>query len=112
LYWAGPDYMPLIELTATRFPFVGEIPNSLNPFWQKELDFLKTKCLSYRCDKRKHYLTFTEKEVREIQLYRTLPHEVGHWVDYKLDLENLPHRQQEERANAYAEKWRRNEQII
>lgn len=101
-YYGAPGFMPLITIEAQPCPLILKIKNSLNPFWQKETDFLKTQCKDWKSNKREHILKFDQKEIRQVQLYRTLPHEIGHWVDYKLGLDNLPPRQKEERANKYA----------
>ncbi len=101
-YFGGPDFCPIIELDSHPCPLVLNMPNSLLPFWQIELDVLKTECKEYKPGKRHHTLTFDAAALRKVQLFRTLPHEVGHWVDYKSGLSELPCRQKEERANSYA----------
>lgn len=56
---------------------------SLTPDKAKELDRLKEDGYNI-VNNRKHYVIgFSLESVRATQLYRTLLHEIGHWVDWK-----------------------------
>jgi hypothetical protein len=48
-----------------------------------ELERLRDDGHPIRTDKRYHYIDITLETVRATQLYRTLFHEVGHWVDFR-----------------------------
>jgi hypothetical protein len=55
---------------------------SLGPEVSAELDRLRADGHLIRPDRRGYVLEMTLEGARSTQLYRTLPHEVGHWVDY------------------------------
>ncbi len=52
-----------------------------------ELERLREDGHSIRTDKRYHHIDNTLESVRATQLYRTIFHEVGHWVDYQQSVE-------------------------
>jgi hypothetical protein len=56
---------------------------SMAPETALELERLRSDGHLIRTDKRYHYIDITLESVRATQLYRTLFHEVGHWVDYQ-----------------------------
>lgn len=55
---------------------------SLTPFELKELERLKTDGHEIRNVRRGYEIHTTPDSVRSTQLFRTLPHEIGHSVDY------------------------------
>lgn len=54
----------------------------LSPFGQKELEALRQDGHDIEKDKRGFKIQTTPNTVRNTQLFRTLPHEIGHLVDY------------------------------
>jgi hypothetical protein len=111
-YYAAPNFQPLIIIEAQQCPVLLTMKNSLSLDDQKELDFLREECNKYKTTKRSHLFYFEQAGIRRVQLFRTLPHEIGHWVDFKADLDHLPHNEKEARADRYAkqaglkEKWK------
>jgi len=73
---------PLVTLEAQEIgrPFVW--PKSLRPDGQRELDRMREDGHSIEDDGRRYRITPSIESVRNTQLMRTLPHEIGHWVDY------------------------------
>ena len=55
---------------------------SLSPDSAKELERLKEDGHRITRKGRKHIIECDEHSIRNTQLYRTIIHEVGHWVDY------------------------------
>lgn len=55
---------------------------SLTPDRARELDRLRGDGHFIETDKRHHIIKPTLETIRNTQLYRTLPHEIGHYVDY------------------------------
>lgn len=104
-YYAGPNFSPIIIINAQKIPFVYKSNLEVIPFWKDELEFLKKNCESYTLTKRKHILVFQKEHIKQIQLYRTVPHEIGHWVDFKMGMEDLPFEEKERRANQYAYRY-------
>ncbi len=56
--------------------------NKLTPFYKKELQALDSDGHEIECVKRGYKIKTTPNSVRRTQLFRTLPHEIGHAVDY------------------------------
>lgn len=84
LYWTEMEKYsgPAIHLEA-------QVPNStlkwsksLSPDHAIELDRLREDGHRIETDRRNHYITSSFDAIRTTQLYRTLPHEIGHYVDY------------------------------
>ncbi len=73
---------PAIYLSASRFPLQARWSRRLSVDEQAELARLRPDATQVESDSRHHHLTFELEGVRRVQLYRTLLHEVGHWVDY------------------------------
>lgn len=77
------DYLgPAVILEAYTKDVPFRWPRRLGPDWQAEINRLRSDghCVE---ETRRHYqFTPTLDEVRATQLYRTLPHEIGHWVDW------------------------------
>lgn len=98
---------------------------SLSPFYQNELNALKKDGHRIENEKRGYSINTNLESVRNTQLFRTLPHEIGHAVDYLnnsvLPSENAssegesnymsnvfsskPSRDKEEYANRYAREF-------
>jgi len=76
--YSGPGvYLEAVE--------VGEVikwGNKLTPFRKKELKLLHSDGHSIERVKRGYNIHTTPETVRNTQLFRTLPHEIGHAVDY------------------------------
>lgn len=60
---------------------------SLSPDYNLELERLRRDGHKIETDKRRHLIHSTVDSVRNTQLYRTLPHEIGHYVDYLTKVE-------------------------
>ncbi len=125
LYWAEyqREYGPTIILEAQPLNLTSLWNRKLSPPGQQELERLKSDGHIVTSDKRSHYIQSTPAAIRNTQLFRTLPHEVGHYVDYlekviipseenheqEGGLNELyharPSREKEDYANAYAEKF-------
>ena len=70
---------------------------SLNPQLAHELERLRNDGHRVQKDKRQYIIHSTLDSVRNTQLYRTLPHEIGHYVDYLTKVENP--------GRDYPERW-------
>lgn len=93
IYYAciGPYEGRCINLEAFKLDDVIEWPRKLSIADQAELARLKTDGHLYEATPRTHRFTVNEDSIRNHILYRTLLHEIGHWVDYdsKVLRENL-----------------------
>jgi len=69
-------------LNATEPKGVISWRRSLDPDDQAEFDRLRGDGHLIESTKRSHKIKSTLESNRATQLYRTLPHELGHWVDY------------------------------
>jgi hypothetical protein len=58
-------------------------PRSLSPDDRRELERLRAAGFAVEETPRHHLITLTGAMCRRYQLLRTVPHEVGHWVDYR-----------------------------
>lgn len=100
------------------------LPRKMQPDWARELARLRSEGHAVRTDSRHYHVECSAKAIRTTQLYRTLAHEVGHWVDYKTRvfgpaaqgesferLEELyfstPAREREDAAERYADEMRK-----
>jgi hypothetical protein len=78
LWYSGPA----IHLDANPVNYSYKKSKSMTPEEKREFDGLAADGHTIKTNKR-HYTILTSMEsVRRTQLYRTLPHEVGHYVDY------------------------------
>jgi hypothetical protein len=102
-YHVPPKWHPLLVVEAQPCPLVIKTDLSLDSFWQAEVEFLKECCEVYKLEKRHHRFVFGIPHIRKVQLFRTVPHEIGHWVDYKLGLDERPDK--ELRAHQYAKRF-------
>jgi hypothetical protein len=73
---------PVLVLEAIDCGADLEWPLSLSPRDRAELDRLRADGHHVRQERRCHRVSMTPDSVRATQLYRTVPHEIGHWVDF------------------------------
>jgi hypothetical protein len=77
----GPISGVAIVVESCRLPLTLKWPTRLAPPQQQELDRLLQEADRVEDNGRQHVLHFGLAAVRAVQLYRTIPHELGHWVD-------------------------------
>lgn len=73
---------PGIYIEAQQLPRVISWPLSLTPDQQQELERLQNDGHEIERTKRSYEIKSSFSSIRSTQLYRTVPHEVGHYVDY------------------------------
>lgn len=82
---------------------------SLDPATQKELLRLEKDGHKITLGKREFIIESTLESCRSTQLYRTIPHELGHYVDYitsgDTEYSSKPERQKEDYAHRYADEF-------
>ena len=76
------DYRPAIILEAIDPTKILKWPKSLTPGGQKELERLRLDGHNVVSTKRDHQIHCDQNSIRATQLYRTLPHEIGHYKHY------------------------------
>lgn len=83
-YWSEIEQYsgPAIHLEAQAADKIHKWNKSLTPDALRELERLKEDGHKIETDKRYHYICRNLAAVRNTQLFRTLPHEIGHYVDY------------------------------
>ena len=64
-------------------------PRSLGPSGRRELELLETEGHDIVTTRREYIVRSDREAIRTTQLYRTLPHEIGHSVQYQLEV-NVP----------------------
>ena len=79
---------PTVYLEAQDVSRPQKWSKSLSPDYNQELERLRRDGHTIETDKRRHSIHSTVDSVRHTQLYRTLPHEIGHYVDYLTKVEN------------------------
>lgn len=110
IYWGDyqENYGPTIILEAQLLPFNEKWSHSLTPFLQKELDALESDGHKITRNKRDITISGSLGTVRNTQLYRTLPHELGHLVDYHQSYQSkvngLSEREEEQLSDIYFSK--------
>jgi predicted SprT family Zn-dependent metalloprotease len=84
LYWSeiGLYSGPAIHLEAQLVNGTIRWDKSLTPDKQLELERLQHDGHKILSDRRSYRITSDLLAIRNTQLYRTLPHEIGHYVDY------------------------------
>ena len=114
---------PALILEAQRFPGSVRWPKSLQPWDAAELDLLRSDGHIVSDEVRFYRVASEPTAMRATQLFRTVPHEVGHYLDYRqrvldtrsseqefkrnLDLFwSRPAREREEFADRYAREFR------
>jgi hypothetical protein len=123
-YWSeiAGFYGPGIYLEAQSAPQVMSWPLSQGPDQMLELERLRADGHEIRRTKRSYEIAWTSESIRATQLYRTVPHELGHYVDYltfsdavgeRRDSDRFwelynskPHRDKEAYAHRYADEFR------
>jgi hypothetical protein len=78
---------PAIVIEAVNPSTLIKFGKSLSPEGMAELERLKSDGHSIRSSDRDHTVESTLESCRATQLYRTFPHEVGHWVDFQNKVE-------------------------
>ncbi len=79
---------PTVYLESQRIDRPLKWSKSLKPQLARELECLKNDGHAVKTDKRQHVIHSSLDAVRNTQLYRTLPHEIGHYVDYLTKVES------------------------
>ena len=79
---AGPHEGPAVILDAVDLSRPKRWSKSLSPADADELERLRADGHRITTTKRGHVIHTDLGSARATQLYRTLPHEIGHWVDY------------------------------
>ena len=79
---------PTVYLEAQERQLVQKWSKSLSPDYAKELDRLRRDGHLIETDKRRHTISSNVESIRNTQLFRTLPHEIGHYVDYLTKVED------------------------
>ncbi len=73
---------PAIVIEATEFPKTMIWSKKLTPEFRDELDRLRSDGHDIETTSRDHVIRVTPETARNTVLYRTVLHELGHWVDY------------------------------
>jgi hypothetical protein len=84
---------PAIILEAVDLSLPQQWAKSLSPENVAELERLRADGHRIITTKRRHIIHSDLAAARTTQLYRTLPHEIGHWLDY-LDTVEVPARKE------------------
>lgn len=79
----GPITGAAIVLEASTIPLTITFGRKLSVENLLELERLQSEADRIEDTGREHILTFDLAAIRTVQLFRTLLHEVGHWVDYR-----------------------------
>jgi hypothetical protein len=79
----GPHRGPAVILEAVDLSRQRRWPKSLAPHDVEELERLRADGHRITTTRHEHRIDTDVAAARATQLYRTLPHEIGHWVDYK-----------------------------
>lgn len=74
---------PAIILEALDYSKTLKMPRAMNPEKQQEFERLKADGHHFQAGKREFVAKLTLENVRKTQLYRTLLHEIGHYVHYR-----------------------------
>lgn len=87
-YWSNMRKYsgPVVLLEAHKVDVVLKWNKSLSPSEEKELSRLKADGDHVTTNKRHHIIQTSIESLRNKQLYRTLPHEIGHYVDYLINV--------------------------
>ncbi|MGE3181155.1 MAG: hypothetical protein AB7N71_05950 [Phycisphaerae bacterium] len=110
LYWADGevDRGPTIFLEAQSPSRVLRWETSLDPDEALELERLRVDGHSIDQTKREWVISSTIESIRATQLYRTIPHEMGHYVQFQRAQEFVKsHAERERFAHQYADKIRK-----
>jgi hypothetical protein len=108
-YWIniGADSGAGVVLEAVQTPSTFRLRHRLRPFAARERQRLLDDGHDVSTDRRGVTFRVTLHSARNTQLYRTLPHEIGHWVDYRRHSPERywqrTSREREEAAHRYAD---------
>lgn len=72
---------PVVFIEAQQIPLAVHWGTSISPSDQRELDRLVAAADQVEHSRRGHDLRFGLEGVRRVQLFHSLPHEIGHWAD-------------------------------
>jgi hypothetical protein len=97
---------PAISLEAVDPEKILRWSTSLDSDDLAELERLRSDGHSIEQIGKKHIITMTRKSVRQTQLFRTLVHEIGHWVDW-LEKVEMPANKGGDFDTLVDEYWRR-----
>jgi hypothetical protein len=78
---------PAVFIESMNFDTRLEWPSGLKPSDQAELERLRADGHQISRDRQKFVFSMTSESVRVTQLYRTLLHEIGHWLDFLKNVE-------------------------
>ena len=81
----------------------------LGPDDQAELLRLSRDGHDIKIGRKSIFVRSTYSSVRDTQLYRTLPHEIGHWVDYRSRVEVPSSTESPDRSELWEHYWSRPE---
>ena len=89
IYWSDVCGFsgPMVFLESQNVERPLKWSKSLKPELSHELERLRNDGHDIETDKRQHIIRSTIETTRNTQLYRTLPHEIGHYVDYLTKVE-------------------------
>lgn len=115
-YWAEiQQYSGVaIHLEAQRIDGIGYWEKSLSPDDVQELERLIADGHQVTSESRRYVMRMSSDSIRTTQLYTTLPHEVGHYVDYLLSTDgeddselfwSKPSKDKEDFAHRYAREF-------
>jgi hypothetical protein len=103
-----------IHLEAQRIDGIGYWEKSLSPDEVQELERLIADGHQVTSESRRYVMRMNADSIRTTQLYTTLPHEVGHYVDYLLNTDeegnsdlfwSKPSKDKEDFAHRYAREF-------
>ncbi len=77
----GGVFGPVVFIEAQQIPLAVHWGTSINPSDRRELDRLVDAADDVQHSRRGHDLRFDLAGVRRVQLFHSLPHEIGHWAD-------------------------------
>jgi len=101
---------PILMLEAVTLGSAWKWGHHLKPHDQRELQRYRDFGFDVRQTNRHFEIRPTLDAVRAMQLYHTVPHEIGHWVQYQSigseRFEQTPHQKREDFAHRYADKFR------
>jgi hypothetical protein len=73
---------PVLFVEAVEMDATHKWPASLDPDDMREFERLRRDGHEMDFDGRDHLVRVTRRSARNTVLYRTIPHEIGHWVDW------------------------------
>lgn len=112
VYWAslGPHSGPTVILEAQDPTQTNQWSVSLDPNDKAELERLREDGHHITQTRRNHIVESSVESIRATQLYRTIPHEIGHYVHYlqtpNAEYESKSSSEKESFAHRYADELR------